>query len=146
MKKLVWQLILPLTIISFVIFTKWWYVLPVDAPGTFLRGFPFPYEGRGWHTSMSHQFFLLEFGADLFTYFIFWLILVFCLHRFGFPLRIPKVITIILLGVSVVALSLSILFVSNKDNVFYRSRYFGMQVKATGYQFIWQDNPSRADE
>lgn len=30
MKQLIIKVIIPLTIISFTTFTKWWYVLPID--------------------------------------------------------------------------------------------------------------------
>ncbi|WP_234859378.1 hypothetical protein [Aquimarina aquimarini] len=47
MKKLIWKFILPITIISFTLFTKWWHVLVLDGPDEILTGFPFPYKCNG---------------------------------------------------------------------------------------------------
>lgn len=58
MKQLTLKLIIPLTVISFAIFTKWWYALPADAPDTMFHGFPFPFVCEGWHSSMTLQFLL----------------------------------------------------------------------------------------
>ena len=64
-------LILPLSIISLTIFTKWWYILPVDAPDSMMYGFPIPYSCNGWHTSLSYQIFIFEFIVDLLIHFAF---------------------------------------------------------------------------
>ena len=80
MKQLTLKLIIPLSVISFATLTKWWYALPVDAPGTYLTGFPFPFVCNGWHTSMSLQIFAIEFFVDFLTYFLIWF-LVFFLHQ-----------------------------------------------------------------
>jgi membrane-associated phospholipid phosphatase len=75
MKQLTLRFIIPLTIISFVLVTKWWYVLPIDARQTFYWGFPFAFVGEGWQTSGALQFFLLEGLADISIYFAFWFLL-----------------------------------------------------------------------
>src|ERR1044071_5539679 len=93
MKSLTLKLILPLTLISFASFTKWWYVLVVDGPDEVLTGFPLPYVCAGWHTSASLQIFLLEFFIHLLCYFIFWFVLVFIFHRFIKPISINTIFT-----------------------------------------------------
>ncbi len=65
-------ILIPVTIISFAVFTKWWFTVPVDAPDTMYWGFPFAFVGEGWHTSMSLQIFVMELIADLIFYFLFW--------------------------------------------------------------------------
>ncbi|MEM6768710.1 MAG: hypothetical protein AAF655_27470, partial [Bacteroidota bacterium] len=60
MKQLIWRLVIPLTIISFFLVTKWWFVAVEDAPDSWMYGFPFPYLCEGWHTSLSLQVFLKE--------------------------------------------------------------------------------------
>jgi hypothetical protein len=65
-KNLTWKLMLPLTLMSFATFTKWWYVLPVAARDTMMTGFPLPFVCEGWHTSMSLQIFMAEFLINLF--------------------------------------------------------------------------------
>ncbi|WP_294821929.1 hypothetical protein [uncultured Flavobacterium sp.] len=81
MKHLILKLILPLTLFSFVLITKWAYVLPEDAPADMLFGFPLPYRCSGWHTSLSTQFFIAEMVFDLLVYFVFWLFLISFINR-----------------------------------------------------------------
>jgi hypothetical protein len=135
------QLVMPITILLFALFTKWWNVLPVDAPYTVYRGFPFPYAGRAWHTSGALQIFVLEFIADLLVYFLF----VFCFVLFVnslFKKRKPhKMLTITLWSLSLVVLSIGLLIGANKDNLFYLKRPYEMKIKKTGFEFWWDKNP-----
>jgi hypothetical protein len=138
MKQLTFKLILPLTVISLAIFTKWWYVLPVDAPDTMLSGFPFPFVGAGWHTSMSLQIFVTEFIADLLTYFLFWFIVVFSVNRFWKKIYMNKVVTIVLWVSAGIVISGASFIASNPDNLFYVKRPFDVEVMESGYKFMWQ--------
>lgn len=138
MKQLTFKLILPLTVISFATITKWWYTLPVDAPDTLYGGFPFPFVGDGWHTSMSLQIFVLELFADFLIYFLFWFLAVFCVNKYLTKFRTHKIVTIglwtvsglIILGASYVA--------SFPEHIFYFKRSYDMEIMETGYKFIWQ--------
>lgn len=141
MGQLTWKLVLPLTVISFVTVTKWWYAIVVDGPDDMLTGFPLPYVCSGWHTSMSLQIFLTEFFVDLLTYFSFWFVSVFCVNRFLKPISIPKSISIGLLTVSGLIVTGMTLLAINPDNIYVAKRDFDMKVLATGYKFIWQDEP-----
>ncbi len=93
MKKLAWKLVLPLTIISFVVFTKWWIVDVVDGPQETLIGFPFPYNCPGWHTSLSLQIFVWPLMIDLLVYYTFWLVLIFVINRYVREIRPSKSVT-----------------------------------------------------
>lgn len=141
MKKLVWKLIIPVTVISFFLFTKWWYALPVDAPDTIFLGFPFPYVCNGWHTSMSLQIFIFELIVDLLIYFIFWFSLIFIFNRFVKKIYVNKPITVFLLSITVLIMIYSTWITSSKDNIFYLKRAFKMEVMETGYKFIGQKQP-----
>jgi hypothetical protein len=138
MKSLIFRIILPLTVISFATFTKWWYALPVDAPDTMFTGFPFPFVGNGWHTSLSMQIFVIEFLVDLFTYFLFWLTLIFCINRFVIKLTTFRIVTIGLWAFSGLIIAFVTFLAINKDNLFYIKRPFSMEVIETGFQFGWQ--------
>jgi hypothetical protein len=138
MKSLTAKIIIPLTIISIATLTKWWYVLPVDAPDTMFTGFPFPFVCDGWHTSLSLQIFVREFFADFLTYFICWLIFIFCVNRFVVKLNPHKAVTTGLWSLSVLIIAFATLFAANADNRFYWKRTFDMKVMATGFQFGWQ--------
>jgi hypothetical protein len=139
MKQLIWKLVLPLNIISFGIFTKWWYALPVDAPDTMFRGFPLAYSCPGWHTSMSLQIFLSELIFDLLIYFLFWLVVVFCADRFLIKIRTFRWVTNTLWSVTGIFMAIGVLFATYVEIVFYVRRPFDMEIMETGYEFIWQD-------
>ncbi len=120
-------------------FTKWWYVFPVDAPDTKMKGFPLPFVCPGWHTSMSLQIFLVEFFIDLITYFAFWFVLVYGINRFLIRIKIHKIFTILLLTTSGLLTVVALLIAVDSTNVFYAKRPFEIQVLEVGYEFIWQD-------
>ena len=144
MKQLTWKLVLPLTIISFVTFTKWWYVLPVDAPDSMMIGFPFPFICEGWHTSMSLQIFIIELCFDLLIYFLFWFIVISLIDRFLIKIKPHKILTIALLTLSGLITIMCCLVVSNKDNIFFMKRPFKVEIITTGFKTIWvyQDRPT----
>ena len=138
MKQLTWKLVLPLTIIFFATITKWWYVSPVDAPETLYSGFPFPFMGDGWHTSMSLQFFVFEFFVDFTIYFILCFITLFYINRFLIAVKIHKMLMMGLWTISVFIISLIIFIASFPDNIFYFKRPYNMEIIETGYKFYWQ--------
>lgn len=138
MKRLVLSLIIPLTIISLFVFTKWWYVLPVDAPDTMMMGFPLPYISDGWHTSMSLQIFIAEFFIDLIIHFSLWFLIIFFIHQYIVRINIPKFLAIALWIITTVTLSLAIFIAAMPDQIIKFKRDWDMQVIDTGYKFIWQ--------
>lgn len=138
MKNLILKLILPLAIISFVIFTKWWYVLPADAPNTMYSGFPFPYIGEGWHTSMSLQIFVLELIVDWIIYFLFLSVLVFSINMLVEKIKLYKSVTILLWLVAGTIIAAALYFGSFSEHIFYFKRPYEMKVMETGYKFIWE--------
>jgi hypothetical protein len=137
MKRLTWKLIFPLTIISLTVFTKWWYVLPVDAADSMMYGFPFPYACDGWHTSLSYQIFMTEFLGNLLIHLTFWFVIVMLTNRFIIEIRLHKVITIVLLTIAGIFLSGLILIASDSNNIFKVKRQFDIEILKTGYKFIW---------
>ncbi len=142
MKKLVLRIIMPFTLIAFLVFTKWWYALPVDGPDTRFWGFPFAFVGEGWHTSMSLQFFVLEFFADFLVYLLCCAVVIGAIDRWKPGLVIHKatiriawsLATLFMLGAAVVVC------VSNP--IFHLKRPYDWQVMTSGYVFIWQVTPS----
>lgn len=139
MRPLIWKLVLPLTVISFAIFTKWWYVLPVDAPDTLMSGFPLPFVCPGWHTSLSLQIFVGEWIIDFGVYFLFWFLLIYGIDRFLIRVQLPKLVTIGLLSIAGLVLVGTTLIASIHEKLWYTKRPFEMQVMTTGYKFIWQE-------
>jgi hypothetical protein len=145
MKQLIWKLVMPVTILSFTVFTKSWYVLPVDAPESTMIGFPFPYACEGWHTSLSLQIFVIEFLCDLLTYFLFWLGVVYVIHHWVQKIIVPKQVTIILLVVMMPGVIGFALVANNPDNIYTLKRNFEMNILSTGYKLIWQQNKHRKE-
>tara|TARA_B100000963_G_C22285343_1_gene519006 strand:- start:119 stop:583 length:465 start_codon:yes stop_codon:yes gene_type:complete len=138
MKTLTWKLVAPLTIISFVICTKWWYV-SVDGFDEILTGFPLPYICPCWHTSMCSQIFVSGLIIDLLTYFSFWLILIFLINQFVATIRLKKIMTIILLSLSGL-LSLGLILIGSlSDNIYSWKMEFEIEKMETGYKFIWEE-------
>ena len=140
MKQLSWKLVLPLTVISFTVFTKWWYVLPPEAPDSMMIGFPLPYVCDGWHTSMSLQIFVFELLIDLISYFSFWFLIVFCIDKFLLKIKLYKIVTILLLTTGVLFTSGLTFIALMEDNLFYAKRNFDVDVLVTGYKFMWDGN------
>ena len=135
MKTLHTKLVLPLTIISFGLFTKWWYVLPLDARHTYLWGFPFAWVGEGWQTSGALQFFLLEAVVDFIVYYLCWFMAIYGLTRYiKFTINKPthyilrSVAVLIIIGYAVV---ISLSYPTCKIR-----RDFNMQVIRSGYGWL----------
>jgi len=139
MKYLIFKIVLPLTIISFAVVNKWWYALPIDGPDTLYYGFPLPFVGAGWHTSMSLQFFTIEFIADFLIYFSFWLLLTYLINRFIVTIKLHKFFTSLLLTISIIIALISVLIAADSNNIYYSKRPYEMEIMDSGYKFIWQE-------
>lgn len=137
LKQLIWKLILPLTIVSFTTLTKWWYVLPVDAPDTMMIGFPFAFVADGWFTSMSLQIFLVEFTIDLAIYFLFWFMLIFMIRHLSGKKNISKVLTrtVCTLAILTTLFWSAIFIITEKHMALTRTR--DMQVLTTGFKITY---------
>ncbi|MEP1490395.1 MAG: hypothetical protein ABJK28_18390 [Algibacter sp.] len=131
MKKLIFRLTFPLTLISFGIITKWSYGIVINGTDEFLYGFPLIYKCDGFHTSLSTQYFLTEMIVNLLTYFAFWLILTLILNRI-WTINIPKRISkIFWVGYSV--LFLGFIYLSNDlDDQYLTKRDFEIKIFDSG--------------
>jgi hypothetical protein len=142
MKKIIFGLTLPLTIVSFGIVTKWWYGLAIDAKDVFFYGFPMIYKCEGFHTSMSTQYFLTEMIVNQLTYFAFWLIITFTLNRF-WKINIPKMIPkIFWIGFGI--LFLGFVFMSNDlDDRYLIKRKFDVKIFDSGFTLFYNHSIDR---
>ena len=139
MKRLVWKIILPITIITFSFFTKWWYVLPIDAPDTMMSGFPLIWLSEGWHTSLSLQIFVSELILNLLIFFIFWVAVFLSINRFIIEIKIPKILTTVSYIITGLICILALLIGTMEENTYKVKRDFKVEVLTTGYKFIWQN-------
>ncbi|RXK58906.1 hypothetical protein ESA94_16085 [Lacibacter luteus] len=144
--QLTWRLILPLTIILFGLITKWWYVLPVDAPDTMMVGFPLAFAADGWHTSMSLQIFVLEFLFDFIIYFLFCFIIVFLFHHYWTKIKASKWLTGFLWTFSTIIIAIAVFIGSFSEQNFEIKRDWDRQILTTGFKLTWthQDRPDFA--
>ena len=142
-QQLTLRLILPLSIVSFGTVTKWWYVLPTDAPDSMMMGFPLAFVSDGWHTSMSLQIFILELVFDFLFYFLIWFLLVILIDRYLVQIKIAKILTGILWILSTIIFVFAVWIASFPEQIFEMKRDWNMQVLATGYKLTWkhQDRP-----
>ena len=146
MKQLSWKLVLPMAILSMAMFSKWWYTLPVDAPQTFMRGFPLPYVATGWHTSMSMQIFLGPLLIDFLVYFGAWFLIVLGIKFLRPGLRVHMGFFIPLLVLAGLVCAGTAYLYSFPEHLFYLQREFEMEVIESGYSWFWQSIDPEAIE
>jgi hypothetical protein len=123
------------------IITKWWYTLPVDGPDKLYWGFPFAFMGEGFHTSMSLQFFALEFLADFMVYFSITLLLVLAFTKWFSTFQISKIFTKTVWLLNLVLLIGFGFIVTTSNPIFKIKRNYDWRVMATGHVFIFQSTP-----
>ena len=143
LKQLIWRLIWPMTIILFGTLTKWWYVLPVDAPDTMMIGFPLAFISDGWHTSMSLQIFVFEFFVDFLVYFSVCLLIVFLVDWYLIKINISNWVARLLWFFSTIIFSIAVFIASFPEHILEIKRDWDRQVLVTGFKFTWthQDRP-----
>ncbi len=131
MKKLIFRLTLPLTLISFGIITKWSYGIVVDGTDEFFYGFPLIYKCDGFQTSLSIQYFMTEMAINMLTYFTFWSIITWIVNRF-WKINIPRQISKIF-WVVFAFLFLGFAYLSNDfDNRYKIKREFEIKIIDSG--------------
>ncbi|MCB9334928.1 MAG: hypothetical protein H6586_02190 [Flavobacteriales bacterium] len=143
MKKLFITIILPLALISQLVITKWWYGVVLDGTDEFLYGFPFVSRCRGFHTSLSHQYFILEVLLNFLVRLVFWSIVVLAFKKYLTRLRIAPTLVKIFYGITISFVSF-FAFVSHEvDDVYLLKRDFNIHVFDSGLMFLWQYPPER---
>lgn len=135
------KLIIPVTILSMIFFTKWWHAIPLDGPDKFFWGFPLAFVGQGFHTSGSLQLFLLEFLVDVFVHVLVWLLLLSLIKQVSIRNSIQKWINRFVLIASILLATLCGIVVFSSSPVFHWKRPYTWEVKAVGYVFIWEQTP-----
>src|SRR5690606_578590 len=91
--KNILKIAIPLTIITFALFTKWWYVLPVDGTDEIMIGFPLTYE-YPCCSSMEFMIISSHLIIDVLAYFTFWFVIVLIINKYLVEIKLSKFITI----------------------------------------------------
>jgi len=141
MKQLNIKLALAISIISMFLLTKWWFALPVDGPDKLYWGFPFAFMGEGFHTSMSYQFFIIEFISNFVVYFSFWVALILTVNKLTPNFKLSAILSKIIFSL---ALLLCIGFgglISISNPIFHFKRPYDWEILQTGKVFIWENTP-----
>ncbi len=81
MKKLIFKITLPLTLLLFNIVSMWQYGAVIDGTDEFLFGFPFIHKCRGFHTSLATQYFITEMFLNFICYFTICLLITYFLSK-----------------------------------------------------------------
>ena len=135
------KFVFPIAITSMFMFTKWWFVIPVDGPDKIFWGFPLACIGEGFHTSMSFQIFMFELFANFFIYLLCWTILKIVL-QWSFPqLYIHPIITKFIWATALFFLISFGMVVSTSNPIFNTTRRYDWKVITSGYIFVWQTTP-----
>lgn len=124
-----------LAFLSFWSITMWSYGIVIDGTDEFLYGFPFIYKCRGFHTSLSTQYFILEAIINFLVYLSFWTLAVYLLTMV-LTLRMPKKLTTYLV-VLFTFLALAFVFQSIKLNdMYFLYRDFDVVIFDHGISFF----------
>lgn len=89
MRSQILRSVLPLTLISFSLLSQWSFCQIEDYSKEYFHGFPLVYKCRGFHTSLSSQYFAIPYLVDLICYFSFWFVFIFCISRIT-AIKIPR--------------------------------------------------------
>lgn len=143
MKTVIAKYIFPLAIILFITITKWWYVLVVDGTDEMMYGFPLIYTCRGFHTSGSHQFFLMEFFFDFNIYLFSISVIVFATNKFFKLFKPHHLVSKTLWTIASVLIIASAFVNLNSNNLFHLKRPFDIKLMDKGIDFIWQNEHER---
>jgi hypothetical protein len=136
MKRIVVKFVVPLTIISFSLITMRSIAFVDDIGSIDFTGFPFLYTCKGFHTSMSQQFFLLPLLVDLVVYLLIWFVFFLILKNFVDINKAPRFIPVTLILLATVFFAINTLFASNSDNIFLLKKDFEIKVEQRNFYVV----------
>ncbi|MET3977989.1 NhaP-type Na+/H+ and K+/H+ antiporter [Mucilaginibacter sp. UYP25] len=136
MKQIIAKFVVPLTIISFSIITMRSIAFVDDIGSIDFIGFPFLYTCKGFHTSMSQQFFLVPLLVDFVVYLLIWLVIFLILKNFINPNKIPQFISRALIIMATLLFAINVLLANNPDNIFILTRDFEIKVERSSFYMV----------
>lgn len=139
-RKLIINLAFPITVIIFILFTKWWIANVVDGTDGIMYGFPFIYKSPAFYTSMAVEYFIAELITDFLIYFGVIVGIIYLIKKHLFEIKIRKPITIFLYTIALILFSLELFLASMPENKFSLKRNFDIVIKQTGFEFPFNDN------
>jgi len=129
----------PITVILFILFTKWWIAFITDGPDYVMYGFPLIYKSPAFHTSMAQQYFVMELFIDFLVYFTIVSAFLFSINKFIFKIKLKKKLIISIYLIATLLLGIEILFATVFETSFSIRRDFGTDIKQTGFKFYFSE-------
>jgi hypothetical protein len=132
-------LTLSLTIILFILFTKWWIVDVIDGSDCVTYGFPLIYKAPAFHTSLAQQFFILEFLVDFLVYFVIVSTLLLLIDKFWIKIKLSKKPLVIIYTIALILFGIEASLATVFETSFSIKRDFDIEVKQTGFKFYFSE-------
>jgi len=133
------KLAFPLTIIIFVLFTKWWTADVVDGSDGVMYGFPLIYKSPAFYTSMAEQYFIMEFLIDFIFYFITVFAILSLINKFIAKIKLKRKLLIIIYAVAGIIFGIEALMATVFETSFLIKRDFDIVIKQTGVKFYFSN-------
>lgn len=137
--KSILNLAFPLTIILFILFTKWWIVDVVDGTDGIMYGFPLIYKAPVFYSSITEQYFIMELTIDFLIYFIAIFGLIHFLNKYIVEIKFKKTSVWIIRSIAIILFSLEIFMSIALGNDFLIKRNFDIEVKQIGFKFYFSN-------
>lgn len=141
-KKIFLSFIFPLTIIIFILFTKWWIVDVVDGTDGIMYGFPLIYKSPTFASSMAEEYFITELIIDFVVYLVIITAIIYSINKFIYKFKFRKIISIFLIVSSIILISLEMFLAIWPDNMISLKRDYEIKVKETGLKFYFGSSES----
>ncbi|MEO6174128.1 MAG: hypothetical protein ABIP27_03150 [Flavobacterium circumlabens] len=138
-KKVILNLALPLSIIAFILFTKWWIADVVDGTDGVMYGFPLIYKSPAFYTSMAEQYFIMELLIDFLFYFAVLSTILFLINIYISEIKIKINLLRFIYVIAVLLLGIEILFATVFETSFSIKRDFDIKIKQTGFKFYFSN-------
>ncbi|QSB26652.1 hypothetical protein [Flavobacterium sp. CLA17] len=138
-KKVILNLALPLSIITFILFTKWWIADVVDGTDGVMYGFPLIYKSPAFYTSMAEQYFIMELLIDFLFYFAVLSTILFLINIYISEIKIKRNLLRFIYVIAVLLLGVEILFATVFETSFSIKRDFDIKIKQTGFKFYFSN-------
>lgn len=138
-KKRLLYLALPLTLICFILFTKWWIVDIIDGTDAVMYGFPLIYKSPVFYTSMTEQYFVMELIFDFIIYFITVFGIIYFVNRYIIEMKFTKTVVWVIRSVAILLFCLELFIAVALKDDFSIKRGFNIEVKQTGFKFYFSN-------
>lgn len=138
-KKVILSLALPLSIITFILFTKWWIADVIDGTDGVMYGFPLIYKSPAFYTSMAEQYFVMELLIDFLFYFAVLSTILFLINIYIFEIKIKRNLLRFIYVIAVLLFGIEILFATVFETSFSIKQDFDIKIKQTGFKFYFSN-------